>query len=66
MKQDELFRLHPERQHPKPGAGLRGGLGPGPPREIKNPWGWTGFTRQEIKRSTLMARPIALIYNGWP
>ena len=55
---------------PRPVASLPGGLGPGlprrPPREIKNPWGWTGFTRQEIKRSTLMARPIALIYNGWP
>ena len=35
MKQDELFRLHPERQHPKPGAGLRGGLGPGPPKKLK-------------------------------
>ena len=33
--------------------------------ELKNQWGWTGFTSQEIKRSTLMARHIALIYNGW-
>ena len=33
--------------------------------EIKNQWGWTGFTSQEIKRSTLMARHIALIYNWW-
>ena len=33
--------------------------------EIKNQWGWTGFTSQELKRSTLMARHIALIYNWW-
>ena len=33
--------------------------------ELKNQWGWTGFTSQEIKRSSLMARHIALIYNGW-
>ena len=33
--------------------------------ELENQWGWTGFTSQEIKRSTLMARHIALIYNGW-
>ena len=33
--------------------------------ELKNQWGWTGFTSQEIKRSTLMARHIALIYNWW-
>ena len=39
--------------------------GPRPPREIKNQWGWTGFTSQELKRSTLMARHIALIYNWW-
>ena len=48
---------------PRPVASL--GLPRRPPREIKNPWGWTGFTSQEIKRSTLMARHIALIYNGW-
>lgn len=33
--------------------------------ELKNQWGWTGFTSQEIKRSSLMARHIALIYNWW-
>lgn len=33
--------------------------------ELKNQWGWTGFTSQEIKRSALMARHIALIYNWW-
>ena len=33
--------------------------------EIKNQWGWTGFTSQEMKRSSLMARNNALIYNWW-
>jgi len=33
--------------------------------ELKNQWGWTGFTSQEIKRSALMARNNALIYNWW-
>ena len=33
--------------------------------ELKNQWGWTGFTSLEIKRSALMARHIALIYNWW-
>ena len=33
--------------------------------ELKNQWGWTGFTSQEMKRSSLMARNNALIYNWW-
>ena len=33
--------------------------------ELKNQWGWTGFTSQELKRSSLMARNNALIYNWW-
>ena len=33
--------------------------------ELKNQWGWTGFTNKEIKRSALMARNNALIYNWW-
>ena len=33
--------------------------------ELKNQWGWTGFTSKEIKRSALIARNNALIYNGW-
>jgi hypothetical protein len=33
--------------------------------ELKNQWGWHGFTTQDIKRSAIMARLIALIYNWW-
>lgn len=33
--------------------------------ELKNQWGWTGFTTQDLKRSQLMARLVALIYNWW-
>jgi len=33
--------------------------------ELKNQWGWTGFTTQDLKRSQLMARMCALIYNWW-
>ena len=33
--------------------------------ELKNQWGWTGFSRQDLKRSQLMARLVALIFNWW-
>ena len=33
--------------------------------ELKNHWGWGGFTTQDIKRCRLMARAVALIYNWW-
>jgi hypothetical protein len=33
--------------------------------ELKNHWGWGGFTTQDLKRCRLMARTTALIYNGW-
>jgi hypothetical protein len=33
--------------------------------ELKNQWGWGGFTLRDIARSELMARFIALIYNWW-
>lgn len=33
--------------------------------ELKNQWGWGGFTTQDIKRSSLMTRFISLIYNWW-
>lgn len=33
--------------------------------EIKNQWGWGGFTTKDIKTSQLMSRIIALIYNWW-
>ena len=31
--------------------------------ELKNHWGWGGFTTQELKRCRLLARPTALVYN---
>ena len=33
--------------------------------EIKNHWGWGGFTTKAIKPCRFMARIIALIYNWW-
>jgi len=33
--------------------------------ELKNQWGWGGFTLADLARSELMARVIALIYNWW-
>jgi len=33
--------------------------------ELKNQWGWGGFTLKDLARSELMARFIALIYNWW-
>lgn len=33
--------------------------------ELKNQWGWGGFTTHDIKRTGMMARLIALIYNWW-
>jgi hypothetical protein len=33
--------------------------------ELKNQWGWSGFTTQDAKRSAFMARIIGLIYNWW-
>lgn len=33
--------------------------------ELKNQWGWRGFTTQDLKRSQLMARIVALIHNWW-
>ena len=40
--------------------------GPRPPREIKNQWGWTGFTTHDLKRCQLSAMAVALVYNWWP
>ena len=31
--------------------------------ELKNQWGWTGFSTHELKRSHLMARIVALLFN---
>ena len=33
--------------------------------EIKNQWGWGGYSTQDIERSALSARAVALIYNWW-
>ncbi len=33
--------------------------------ELKNQWGWSGFTTNDLHRCRLMARIIALIYNWW-
>jgi hypothetical protein len=33
--------------------------------ELKNQWGWTGYTTRDLKRSQLMARLVALTYNWW-
>lgn len=33
--------------------------------ELKNQWGWGGFTTQKVKSCRFMARIIALIYNWW-
>ncbi len=33
--------------------------------EIKNQWGWGGYTTSDLKSSQLMSRMIALIYNWW-
>lgn len=33
--------------------------------ELKNQWGWTGFTTHDLRRSQLMARIVALVFNWW-
>ncbi len=33
--------------------------------ELKNQWGWGGFTTHDLKRCKLIARFIALIYDWW-
>lgn len=33
--------------------------------ELKNQWGWSGYTTHDLHRCRLMARIIALIYNWW-
>lgn len=32
--------------------------------ELKNPWGLSGFTTQELNRCQTVARACALVYNG--
>jgi hypothetical protein len=33
--------------------------------ELKNQWGWGGFTTRDLTRCRLMARMVALVYNWW-
>ena len=33
--------------------------------ELKNQWGWAGYTTRDLARCGLMARNIALVYNWW-
>jgi hypothetical protein len=33
--------------------------------ELKNQWGWGGFTTHDLARCQLMARIVALTYNWW-
>jgi len=33
--------------------------------ELKNQWGWGGYTTHDIERCNLSARAVALIYNWW-
>ena len=33
--------------------------------EIKNQWGWGGYTTKDIKRCQLISRMVALAYNWW-
>lgn len=33
--------------------------------EMKNQWGWGGYTTQDMERCNISARAVALIYNWW-
>lgn len=33
--------------------------------EMKNQWGWGGYTTRDLKRCAIMARVVALVYNWW-
>lgn len=33
--------------------------------ELKNHWGWGGYTTQDLKRCRLASRMVALVYNWW-
>ena len=33
--------------------------------ELKNRWGWGGYTTQDLERCNLSARAVALVYNWW-
>ena len=33
--------------------------------ELKNQWGWGGFTTRDLKRTRITARMTAIVYNWW-
>jgi hypothetical protein len=33
--------------------------------ELKNQWGWGGFTTHDLKRCQFMSRSVALVFNWW-
>lgn len=33
--------------------------------ELKNQWGWGGFTTQDLERCRIVSRLVALVYNWW-
>ena len=33
--------------------------------ELKNQWGWGGFTTKDLKRSSMMEQMTALVYHWW-
>jgi len=33
--------------------------------ELKNQWGWGGYTTKDLKRCRMMSRMVALVYNWW-
>jgi len=33
--------------------------------ELKNQWGWGGYTTQDLQRCSLVARAVGLVYNWW-
>ena len=33
--------------------------------EMKNQWGWGGFTTHDLKRCQIMSRTVALVFNWW-
>jgi len=33
--------------------------------ELKNQWGWGGFTTKDIARCQILARSVGLVYNWW-
>nr|WP_226842647.1 transposase [Acidithiobacillus thiooxidans] len=33
--------------------------------ELKNQWGWDGYTTRDLARCRLSARAVGLVYNWW-